>query len=354
MRNTGETGWEAQRIFTRNVLALIPERDGRKQVNRKTTTEVHLSEDGWSLHHNQTLGTPLNAASSTGESAGETTAGLRRRQLFILSFSEPNVLTRDVRLPAASMIDADQILALDTERISPFKRSEYFGLWSHNTSSAANPSIRHAVLKKSMINNILASLGARASDVACIAIRDAGGVAWQRMLAADGNNFGYHREKSWQRASAAAAVAAVAAGILVAVIGHNRIDSALDSTNAELLVAEEKAKAVRQQITRLLAENKKTEAVTTMRSSALIPTRLFEEISGQLPDSAWIQSFTIRGTTVQIEGQAQNAEALIALLEKSPLLKDVKFASPILRYPGETKSRFAVSFGLDTESGSTP
>lgn len=57
------------------------------------------------------------------------------------------------------------------------------------------------------------------------------------------------------------------------------------------------------------------------------------ELSEIIPDTAWISEFTMRGDTVEISGYAENATALVPLLEQSSLFQDVALASGITRDP---------------------
>lgn len=55
------------------------------------------------------------------------------------------------------------------------------------------------------------------------------------------------------------------------------------------------------------------------------------ELSEIIPETAWISEFTMRGETVEISGSAENATALVPLLEQSPLFQEVALASGIAK-----------------------
>jgi Tfp pilus assembly protein PilN len=55
------------------------------------------------------------------------------------------------------------------------------------------------------------------------------------------------------------------------------------------------------------------------------------ELSEVLPTTAWINEFAFRGDTIEISGVADNATALVPLLEASPVFQDVALASGLTR-----------------------
>jgi hypothetical protein len=50
---------------------------------------------------------------------------------------------------------------------------------------------------------------------------------------------------------------------------------------------------------------------------------------------------------IELAGLANDAAALISTLEASPLFKDVKFRSPVMRRPETNKDRFEISLNLE-------
>ena len=77
---------------------------------------------------------------------------------------------------------------------------------------------------------------------------------------------------------------------------------------------------------------------------------LLEQLSKTLPQDAFLQSLTIDGDEIMLEGSAASPEALIPLLEKSILNSGVGFAAPILRNPNDSTSHFSIKFKLTGET----
>ncbi len=73
---------------------------------------------------------------------------------------------------------------------------------------------------------------------------------------------------------------------------------------------------------------------------------MLAEMSKKIPDTVWIQQFTLSDKGLQIEGIADSASELVPILEASPVFKDVGFLSGITK-EREGKERFLM--GLKPE-----
>ena len=78
---------------------------------------------------------------------------------------------------------------------------------------------------------------------------------------------------------------------------------------------------------------------------------VLQELTRLVPDTARLTEFEFKGDTIRIAGVAQEAAALIPVLEKSPRFRDVKFLSQVIRHEESRKDRFEIAFRL--EGGAT-
>jgi general secretion pathway protein L len=69
------------------------------------------------------------------------------------------------------------------------------------------------------------------------------------------------------------------------------------------------------------------------------------EVTDLLPDDAYLTTFRLRGTQVQLDGFARAASELIPKLEESKHFKDVKFASPTTKVQG--RDRFSIALEIE-------
>jgi len=68
---------------------------------------------------------------------------------------------------------------------------------------------------------------------------------------------------------------------------------------------------------------------------------IMKEITAILPETAWVQRFSLSAGSVEIEGYADTTSNLIPLLESAPRFRDVAFLSPITK-GRDGKERFRI------------
>ena len=73
---------------------------------------------------------------------------------------------------------------------------------------------------------------------------------------------------------------------------------------------------------------------------------LLEELSARLPDDTWLFRVEVRDGKVHLQGTSTRASALIAELEDSRFLEDVRFASPVTQDGASGRERFHLSASI--------
>lgn len=132
----------------------------------------------------------------------------------------------------------------------------------------------------------------------------------------------------------------LAAVISVPLLQKQQLINSLQAQVEEVTIEATKGSELRQQVQQLvdastyLKRKKQTEPLVI---------RVFDEITRVLPDNTWINRLIIGAQEIQLQGQSSSAAALIPLLEKSALLQDVQFRSPVVRTPTTGEERFHVS-----------
>jgi Tfp pilus assembly protein PilN len=96
-------------------------------------------------------------------------------------------------------------------------------------------------------------------------------------------------------------------------------------------------------VERLAAEvNRKKQLVAALRgveTQGLRSLPFLRDLTGLLPQDAWLQSLNMDGQGVELIGQASTASALIPALEASPWLDRVEFTSPVTKGQGKEQFR---------------
>jgi len=89
--------------------------------------------------------------------------------------------------------------------------------------------------------------------------------------------------------------------------------------------------------------------LVTVRGRAR-PTEILRELTGLLPDTAYLSELNFRERTVEITGLAPSASQLLPVLETSPLFKGVEFSAPIVAQ-GAGLERFRIRLRLEAAGG---
>ncbi len=112
----------------------------------------------------------------------------------------------------------------------------------------------------------------------------------------------------------------------------------LDAATQDIVALEEKKTAVEQRVAFLQREERQ----------APVLLDALNELSVLLPDSIFLQGFTLRNNEVRINGVAESAVDLISELERSALFYDVAFLTTV-RKDNQGKEVFTVGFSLQQQ-----
>jgi Tfp pilus assembly protein PilN len=86
--------------------------------------------------------------------------------------------------------------------------------------------------------------------------------------------------------------------------------------------------ALRQQETELQKVTKELAYLSALEQRKGEVLRILDELTKIVPTSAYLSNLRYRDRVLEIQGSAENASALIPLLERSPLLENVGFNAP--------------------------
>jgi general secretion pathway protein L len=343
-RNIIRNLWE---WWSGQIRELVPTVDLRVLANRQSMTEVLLSRSGARLFRRQRLKKPLTQeGDEIAGFEGKITAAnfSMARDSVILTLDESLCFVRETAVPVPAVRRAGEILALELSRLSPISKDDILSFWFPNRKNEPGKiGFTHVVARRSAISPAILALQKDKIRILAIAFRNQGESAAPLVLDASGSTFASVRERNWKRTAvlAASVLALLCSACVWQLI--SRLDN--DQTRAEqsLLAAQASAKTVRlaldiqQGHAETLAELKK------LRGNRSRLLDYWEELSRILPDSAWLQSLSLKENIMTLEGAAVDAESLIRTLEDSGAFRNVKFVSPVLKNPGEDKARFTIS-----------
>jgi len=85
---------------------------------------------------------------------------------------------------------------------------------------------------------------------------------------------------------------------------------------------------------------------TLEKSRAVSVLAYLRDMTTRIPNGAYLTTFRYKGDRIEIDGIADNAATLIALLEQSQYFKNVEFTAPTTKYL-QDQERFSLKMGLE-------
>ena len=301
---------------------------------------------GWTLRHVGTI-TPLLSWDETADTSAQVaqlqhTLGAvdpadRRLALLLPATS---VLRRQLTLPLGARNDLRQVLAFELDRQTPFTAAQVY--WaSHAVATPATAGHFHTelvVVTHAILDPLLAHLGEHGLAVDAVDVdTDEGRLGVNLLPPAQTPRHARPRRRL------NLLLAAACVGLLALALGqwlHNRrvALAQMQATVASMHGEAQQVAALRQQ----LQDNAGAAGFLVQRKRRTVTKlSLLQEVTARLPDSAWLERFSVDNTgQIGLQGQSQQAAKLLDALKDSPLIRDAGFQGSIQPDPTTGKERF--------------
>ncbi len=135
-------------------------------------------------------------------------------------------------------------------------------------------------------------------------------------------------------------VITTALGITTAVMQGLRDQERLAKLETEIRRLDSQVTSIERLRKELERRRKLLAVVQTAETGGLQPLPILRDLTDTLPPDAWLTTLSLDQNGVEMTGQAAAASTLIPLLENSPRLERVEFASPVTR--GRDKEQFRI------------
>jgi len=125
-----------------------------------------------------------------------------------------------------------------------------------------------------------------------------------------------------------------------------RQHTAVKTLNEELHLLTKQVAEIEDKQTRIRELESRVKQIQALKQGYIPVVDIIRELTGIIPETAWVQDFSFSEQGIQINGFADSTSDLIGILEASPLFENVSFLSAIVK-DREGKERFSI--GLKTE-----
>jgi general secretion pathway protein L len=332
------------RWWMTELAGLVPRADVRMAVHRAMPFELHVSSHSARLYRRQSLRLQLNDASCIARAASlpELLLSGDVNGKAILTFDRSLTMEREVPVARALQGEADQILASDLQRATPFKPNQVISLWQEIDKDR----LQQAILRLTDVREAIALANAQGITITGLGYRPTGEAAWSQIRNPAGALWHAGKDRFWRNVAIGSVVAALCSVAAYAASLNGKHLASMEVLSRRIDEARPKALEKRKAIDAIAAEIAALSSLAKSRSASAGLVQVWEELARLLPDDAWVQGLSLRDGQLQIEGTAKNAEALIARVEESRLFKGARFAAPVVGQAG-AGSRFVIAFEIE-------
>jgi len=262
-----------------------------------------------------------------------------------------SVLRRNVNLPLAAAENLRGVLAFEMDRHTPFKANEVaFDYRIAGTDSEAK-----------RINADLAVVPIAAVEQARLVAASLGltpdriGVADNAHVTDRSINFlpapRAGRSATRQRLAIAFAILAVILAIAAVYMPLLVKERTLAVYEAELTASRAAALETEALKKRLAAKLEHDRFLIDRRAMIPSATAMLADVTDRLPDGTWLVQLRWQGDKLVMAGYSPSATPLIAELENSDILSEVRFGSPVTSDPRVGRERFNITAAVAAQGG---
>jgi general secretion pathway protein L len=295
----------------------------------------------------------LDATSDPRQSLAPLLRGVPLRDVdIVLNLPSDRVLRRRVTLPLAAQENLREVLAFEMDRHTPFKAGDVAFDFRVAGTDLENKKL---IVELAVIPGDLVERAAGLADSLELALDRIGIIGdpsqdgRELNLLPHGNANGHSspRNRLLVGLAVLAAILVLIASYLP-LYGKQRTLAAYEAQLADRRAAALETEQLKQQ---LAAREERGRFLIDRRLSTPPAMALLAELTERLPDDTWLIQMGWQGDKLTIAGFSPAAAALIADLEESPLLSEVRFGSPVTADPRVGNERFNISADVAPISG---
>lgn len=261
-------------------------------------------------------------------------ARVAEKSFVVLELDADEVISRRMTVPAQARDLLPGIVRNQIERLSPWRANQAaYGFDAQVSGDATSLDVRVLITSRAQLEDACSRLGALGLRIDRViageGLADAGEpiTLWSRLADASGNSLAHAR---WAIggliATALCMTLAVSAWAFVTAASA---DSESENVAARIATLQRQVRGVLPQ--QSIAGLAPPERAWALKETSPVAVVVVEALSRSLPDTSYLTELNLDGATLRIVGLADDAPPLIALLEQSGHLRDVRFFAPTTR-----------------------
>jgi len=252
-------------------------------------------------------------------------------------------LRKVIDLPLAARDNLGQLLNFELDRLTPFKADDVCFAWRILETDTENKrmQVELEMAPKTVVDQVMALVERHGREVSRIELD---GGAEHQSLDLMPRSIDEKESRGWFGRF----LPLVALGLAVAAVmlPLNKQQGLLQEINEEVTVVRAEAEeslAIRDELDGLA---RKAGFLASEKNKRATMTAILAELTRVIPDHSHIIQLQIQDTKIELNGLADKASDLIAILDQSEMLTSPQFRSPVTRDPRANKERFQISVDL--------
>ena len=330
--------WRARRREGRSLI--IRDEAGQLVIRTGSPGRDAIIRDAGSQEESSGL------ALSAGVKLPSDMARAARDGFVVLELPADRIVTRRTNVPAQAREFLAGIVRNQLERLSPWPAEQaVYGFDAEvSADDAAILDVRVLITSRAVIDSALNELAAIGLRVDRIVARDADGQAanivaiWSRLADASRESLEGMRRRIGIGIAATIGTAVVLT--LWALVSASSIRDENDALAARSKALQRQVQAGRTPAS--AASLPPPERAWVAKETSAASVIVIEALARALPDTAYLTEIRLEGATLRIIGLADDAPALLAPLEQSGHLSNVRFYAPTTRGPDRQRFRFHI------------
>ncbi|WP_315833182.1 PilN domain-containing protein [Bradyrhizobium prioriisuperbiae] len=256
------------------------------------------------------------------------------KSFVVLELDADEVISRRMTVPAQARDLLPGIVRNQIERLSPWRASQAaYGFDVRAGADATSLDVRVLITSRAQLEDACSRLGALGLRIDRVVagkrLADAAApvTLWSRLADASGNSLARAR---WMIGGLIAATLCLTMSVSVwAFMTAASADGESDDVAARVAALQRQVRGTLPQ--QSIAALAPPERAWALKETSPVAVVVVEALSRSLPDTSYLTELNLDGATLRLVGLADDAPSLIALLEQSGHLKDVRFFAPTTR-----------------------
>lgn len=267
-------------------------------------------------------------------------------------------LSRTITVPWTAQTRLTDILNLDIERVTPFRRQEVYS--AHLVASGSRSDDRleaeQLIVERSRIDPIVAALREQGIQVDGVDCWNRGGTAplainlLQRAGATASRGGG-------SALTAVLALALLLLGGATVWLDFDRYDRAQGEIDAKLKDARKELAGLRKSRAEQDGLRAAAERLIARKAEQRATVVVVDDLARRMPDDSWLSSLHIEGHTVDMFGFSKSATSLVQVLQGADAVRrfsEVRLTAPITYDTNRKAEQFSLRLTAGVEAASGP